>query len=738
VQHLIRYGISIVLAVALLGHAAGIAPLPFIDRLDGIFYDARLRLTAPGQADDRVVIVDIDERSLAEVGRWPWHRKHMADLVARLLDRYGARLVAMDMVFAEADEHVELHALEELARTTLKDDAAYRRAFGAMRSSLDYDRLFADTLRDRPVVLGYFLSNIEGAGSGALPRPVLPAGALAGGLAVVTQWRNFGGNLPQLQQAAAGSGHLNPMVDVDGVLRRVPLLAEHGGAYYESMALAVVRQLRDQPPVVPGFPDDGAAIEWLDLPSAAGSYRIPVDVNVAALVPYLGAERTFRYVSAVDVLKERLPAESLRGRILLVGTTAAGLKDLRVTPVGSAYPGVEVQASLIVGMLDGTLKQKPAYLVGADILQLVLAALLMMFLVPRLPPLRAALATLATLSILAWANMTLWSAGLVLPFAAALILVTALYTLDMSWGYFVESRDKRLMTKLFGQYVPPELVREMARNPANYSLAGRSAELTVMFADIQAFTKMAESLGPSDVTRLMNEYLDAMTAVIQRQRGTLDKYIGDAIMAFWGAPLPDPDHARLAVETALQMQAALVDLNRRFAQRGWQPLKVGIGINTGQMTVGDMGSAVRKAYTVMGDSVNIASRLEALTRHYGVDVIIGEDTRNKLDGFACRELDRVRVKGRQTPVAIYEPLGAAASLTPAQREELELWTRAHANFRDRRWDEAQAGIGALNARDPGCALYALYLERIDRFRSEPPTDDWQGVTTYASKDGRES
>jgi adenylate cyclase len=734
VLQLIRYGISTVLALALLGHAAGLQPIPLVERLDGIFYDARLRLTAPGKADDRVVIVDIDEPSLADIGRWPWNRKRMAELVDRLVDRHGVRLVAMDMVFAEPDEHIELDALALLAKTSLKGDAAYLKEFARLRGELDYDRRFAESMRDRQVFLGYFLSNVAAASSGVLPAPVLPGGALAEGIAEVTHWTQHSANLPQLQRAAAGSGFLNPMVDLDGVLRRVPLLAEYRGGYYESLALAVVRRLRDDPPIVAGFPAAGAAIEWLDLPSAQGSYRIPVDRNVAALVPYLGAERSFRYVSASDVLMGRLPVESLRDRIVLVGTTAAGLKDLRVTPVGSAYPGVEVQANLIVGLLDGTLKQKPAFLVGADVLQLLLAALVMIFLVPRLPPMRATLASLATLAILAWVNMSLWSANLVLPFAAALLLVTALYTLDMSWGYFVESRDKRLMTKLFGQYVPPELVREMARNPANYSLAGRSAELSVMFADIHAFTKMAESLGPADVTRLMNEYLNAMTAVIQRQRGTLDKYIGDAIMAFWGAPLEDPGHARHAVETALQMQAALVDLNRRFAQRGWQPLKVGIGINTGPMTVGDMGSTVRKAYTVMGDSVNIASRLESLTRHYGVDVIVGEDTRRQIDGIEFRELDRVRVKGRQAPVAIYEPLAAAAT----RIDDLSQWAEALDHFRARRWDEAQAGIGALSTRDPACALYALYLDRIARFRREPPADDWQGVTTFASKDGREA
>jgi adenylate cyclase len=736
VQQIVRYAASLAIAVVLLGHATSIATIPFLNRLDAIIYDSKLRLTAPHRADDHVVIVDIDERSLAQVGRWPWDRKRMAELLTRLFDHYRARLVAMDVVFAEPDEHSELQALQRLAQTSLKDDTAYRNALAELRPQLDYDGQFADAMRGRPVILGYFLSNIEGRPSGELPPPVLQRGALDEGPAIVTHWTNFGANLPRLQQAAAGAGHLNPMVDVDGVLRRVPLLAEYHGNYYESLALAVVRYLRHQAPVVPGFPGRGDAIEWLDLPGLDGSYRIPVDINVAALVPYVGPEGSFRYVSAVDVLQQRLPAGALRDCIVLIGTTAAGLKDLRVTPVGSAYPGVEVQANLIAGMLDGTLKRKPAFMLGADVLQLVLAALVMILLVPRLAPLRATLVSALTLLLLAAVNLWLWSsANLVLPFAAVLILVTSLYTLAMFYGYFVESRDKRLIARLFGQYVPPELVREMARNPAHYSLAGQSAELTVMFADIQGFTRMAEALTPRQVTQLMNEYLGAMTAVIQRRRGTLDKYIGDAIMAFWGAPVEDADHAGDAVATALQMQSALAELNRGLVERGWQPLKIGIGINTGQMTVGDMGSNVRKAYTVMGDAVNIASRLESLTRHYGVGIIVGDDTRRGAAGVAFREIDRVRVKGRQGTLAIHEPIAEAGGLTKAQSEELARWHQALAAYREQDWDTAQAGLEALSAQVPDCPLYRLFLARIAHFRTSPPDAGWEGVASFETKGG---
>jgi adenylate cyclase len=736
---IIRYAVSLALVLLLLGHAADLNRIAFVDRLDAILYDAKLRLTMPNQPDPRLVILDIDEKSLAEVGRWPWNRKRMAELVTQLFDRYGVGVVGMDVLFAEPDDSVDLAVLEELGRGPLKDDDAYREALNRIRPRLDYDALFAEAMRRRHVILGYFLSTAHaGRNSGELPEPVLRHDAFAAGSAEPTQWAGFSANLAQFQRAAAGAGHMEPMVDLDGVLRRVPLLAEYRGDYYESLALAVVREVRGRPPVVPGFPDgDGGggygSLEWLDLPAASGHLRIPVDRNAAALVPYLGYEGTFSYVSAVDVLKGRLDRDALRGRIVLLGTTTLGLRDSRATPVGSTYPGVEVQANLIVGMLDGALKHKPYYLLGADVLQLLFAAIVMIFLVPRLSPLRATLATLATAAVLAAINLGVWSHDLVLPLAAALLLVVALFTLDMSYGYFVEARDKRLIARLFGQYVPPELVREMARNPANYSLQGRSAELTVMFCDIHAFTKFSEALEPRQLTQLMNEYLGAMTTVIRSQRGTLDKYVGDAIMAFWGAPVDDPEHARHAVMTALGMQHALVELNRRFAERGLRPLRIGIGINTGQMTVGDMGSAVRKAYTVLGDAVNVGSRLENLTRHYGVGIIVGEDTRKRVDGIAFRELDRVRVKGRQTPISIFEPLGEAADLGDAQLRELALWTQALGHYRVREWDEAQRILETLSAQHADAALYSAFLARIAAFRTAPPGDAWDGVTTFETK-----
>ncbi|WIM05463.1 MAG: adenylate/guanylate cyclase domain-containing protein [Candidatus Nitricoxidivorans perseverans] len=740
-QHLVRYALGLAVLLLLLGHAAYFYQIGFINRLDAILYDARVRLTMPGGVDERVVIVDIDEKSLAEIGRWPWGRDRMATLVDKLFG-HGIALVGFDVVFAEPDGSSGLGTLEALAAKQLKDNEAFHAALGELRPRLDYDARFAEAIKGRPAILGYYLSNrAEGAGSGALPDPVLPAGTFQGRNIAFTHWTSYGANLPEFQKNAAGAGHFNPLVDFDGISRRVPMLAEHGGKYYESLSLAMVRALLGFPKVVPGYPEERffsskiyGDMEWLDLPTERGTLRIPVDENAATLIPYRGPQGSFPYIPAADVLANRVKPEQLKNRIALVGTTAPGLMDLRATPVAAAYPGVEIHANLIAGILDAAVKHRPSYMLGADVVQLLLAGAVMVFLLPLLSPLRASIVALLVLLFLLSVNFAFWHAGhMVLPLAGGLLMVGVLFGLNMSWGYFVESRAKRQFTDLFGQYVPPELVDEMAKNPESYSMEGRKAELTVLFSDIRGFTTISESLQPDRLAALMNEYLGAMTAVIRKRRGTLDKYIGDAIMAFWGAPVDDPDHALHAVVAALEMQEALRELNKDLVARGWPELHIGVGVNTGVMTVGDMGSPVRRAYTVLGDAVNLCSRLEGITKEYGVGVIVGEGTREKFGKrVVCRELDRVRVKGKEAPVAIFEPVGLEGKVARERMDELKLWNQAVRAYRARDWDQAEVALLNLSRMTP-CRLYDLYAERIARHRREPPAEGWDGVTSFDTK-----
>jgi adenylate cyclase len=741
-QHLVRYALGLLLLLLLLGHAAKRYELAFIDRLDAIIYDTKVRLTMPQGVDDRVVILDIDEKSLAEVGRWPWARDKLATLVEKLFDRYGVALIAFDVVFAEPDDSAGLRSLEALGRRQLKDNAAFQVALKELRPQLDHDARFAEAIKGRPVVLGYyFSSNSDGPGSGALPAAALPAGSFQGRPVAATRWSTYGANLPEFQQSAAGAGHFNPVVDLDGISRRVPMLAEYNGQYYEALSLAVVRTLLGSPRIAPGYPQEGlfanrsyAGLEWLDLPGGQGTVRVPVDEVLATSIPYHGYKGSFPYLSIADVLADRISPEQLQNRIVLVGTTAPGLMDLRATPVGATYPGVEIHANLIAGMLDGTIKQKPAYVLGADVVFLVITGGVMVLLLPLLPPFRAAVVSLGVLLFLITVNLAFWQFGhTVLPLASGLILVLVLFAFNMSWGYFVESRSKRQFTDLFGRYVPPELVDEMARDPERYSMEGRRAELTVLFSDIRGFTTLAEDMPPDQLAALMNEYLGAMTEVVRRQRGTLDKYIGDAIMAFWGAPVAEPRHAAKAVRCALEMQAALPELNRRLVAKGWPALSIGVGINTGVMTVGDMGSPVRMAYTVMGDAVNLASRLEGITRRYDVGIIVGESTREALKGqFVFRELDRARVRGKEEPVAIYEPVAADGEITGDRQEELRLWHQALRYYRACDWDQAELALMNLSRLAP-CPLYTLYTERIAHYRANPPDPAWGGVWNFQSK-----
>ena len=725
------------------GHAARFYNVGLITQLDNIIYDARMRLTMPKTVDPRVVVLDIDEKSLQQVGRWPWPRDVMARLVDKLFDQYGVTLVGFDVVFAEADYSSGIRALDELAQNQLKQVPQFQDLYARMRPGLDNDGLFAQAIKGRPVVLGYYFSSDSDARrTGAIPAPVLPKGTFSGRNIAFTSWLGYGGNLPQFQNNAAAAGHFNPIVDFDGVVRRVPMLVELDGAYYESLSLAMVRTLialKDGgklPKVQPGYAPDSmlnkgyAGLEWLQV----GSLRIPVDDTASALIPFRGGKFSFPYVSIADVLFDRVKPDVLKGKIALVGTTAPGLLDMRSTPVDSVFPGVEIHANLIAGMLDHAIKQKPPYMLGAEVVLLVLGGVVLAVLIPMLSALWATGVTLLAAALISSLDVALWTqANMVLPLASALLMIVMLYMMNMAYGYFVESRSKRQFTELFGQYVPPELVDKMAHDPEKYSMEGKEEVLTVLFSDVRGFTTISESLGAKDLSAYINDYLTSMSLVIRGNRGTLDKYIGDAIMAFWGAPVEDQAHARNGVLTALQMQQRAVTLNQEFRAKGWPEFHIGIGVNSGRMRVGDMGSKLRKAYTVMGDPVNLGSRLEGITKQYGVGILVGEETRKAVKEIVFREVDRVRVKGKDEAVAIFEPIGPEGEVDKSVHEELRLWNQCLRHYRSRDWDQAEVALLNLQRMRPECQLYQVYVERIGQYRREPPEAGWDGVMKFAAK-----
>jgi adenylate cyclase len=640
------------------GHALHWWPMEGLQRLEGWLYDHKVRLFAPGTPDPRIVIVDIDEPSLARLGRWPWGRDKLAEVVDTLFERHGVALVGLDLILAEPDRSTGLPALEALARQPGLDQEALRRAVGTLRPRLDNDARFATSLSKHPVVLGFHLSQVEGAArNGVLPAPLVRMAEVQGRATLVARWNGWGANLESFQSVAAGAGQLNAQVDRDGTTRRAQLLAEVDGDLYGNFALNLARMLLGSQAVQLRF-DDAGQVRAVEVVSAQGNLRVPVDPYGNVLLPFRGPRGMFPTVSVMDVLSSR-PLPALKGKVVIVGTTAPGLLDQRSTPVGEAYAGVEAHANLLSGLLDDSLRYEPHSATALELMQLLLAGLLVIFLVPRLRAGWGATLALAlwlgalAFNLVAW---RVWQASL--PVASLALAVPMLFGLHLFFSQFVESRSRQRLEKLFGQYVPPELVDQMSRDPANYGMTGRSEQLTVLFADVRGFTAISERLPPAELAELMNEYFSAMTDVIRGHRGTLDKYVGDALMAFWGAPVADAQHAQHAVQAALDMQAALPALNARFAARGWPALHVGIGVNSGPMVVGDLGSRHRRAYTVLGDAVNLGARLQELCALYSVPVIMGEATLAFYPDCPCREIDHVRVRGRSAEVTLYQPLAA--------------------------------------------------------------------------------
>ena len=748
-QHIVRISLGIAVLLVFLGHAADLFNIRFIGQLDAIIYDARLKLTMPKTLDERIVILDIDEKSLGKLGRWPWNRDKMAKLMNKLMgdgkDDYGVAMIGFDVVFAEPDTSSGIATLERLAKDDLQAVPEFQAKLQQLRPALDFDDQFAKSMAGRAVVLGYYLSSEDNAEkSGALPPPVFPKDHFKGRTIEWYRWNGHGGNLAPFQKSALSAGIFNPILDLDGVVRRVPLLSEYNGVYYEALSLAMFRAMLGSVNIEPGYPPDRflsakySGMEWLELKAGNRTFRVPVDKNVGALVPYRGYGNTtgnsFRYISLGDVWEGKVPKDALKGKVAIWGTTAPGLLDLRSTPVGEAYPGVEIHANLLSGMMSQSFKEKPAYVVGAEVVLLLIGGIVLAMLMPFLSPLRATIVAVVAMLLVMGLNYFVYTqADIVIPLAASLLMTAALFTLNMAYGYFIESRSKRQFADLFGQYVPPELVDEMARDPEKYSMEPKEAELTILFSDVRGFTTISESLSAGDLSLYINEFLTTMSAIISKHRGTLDKYIGDCIMSFWGAPVPDPEHARQGILSALEMQIACVGLRQKFIAKGWPDLKIGIGLNSGNVRVGDMGSKVRKAYTVMGDAVNLASRLEGRTKEYGIGVMVGENTERIVKDVLYRELDRIRVKGKNEPVTIFEPLCLEAEADKKLKDEIKLWRDTLKAYRQQQWDQVEVGLLNLQRINPECYLYEMYAKRVAQYRKNPPGPNWDGVTTFDEK-----
>lgn len=696
-------------------------------------------VTVPGE---ETVIVAIDEKSLSELGRWPWRRTVMADLIERL-DEYGVKAIGFDIVFAEPDEHGSIDALEAVAREIQDmglDDHRVVQILEKRIEAADTDTVLARAIEHAmKVTLGYFFYTSEHEAA-HLSAEAVQAGAenLMGSQYQAVRYtanprHSFmieafaaATNITILSEVAETSGFFNALPDADGTNRWSPLAISYDDAVYPSLALATLMVYRDWPLLAMIISEAG--VDRIVFHETV----IPVDSAGRMLINYRGPGGTFPHYSISDILAGRLDPELFRDRIVLVGATATGIYDLRVTPFSAVYPGVEIHATVIDNILHEDFLKRPDWTFMADLLAVLLLGL---FMVPVLSRMKALYGFIfAALLAAAWivfnfqlfARHSLWL-NMVYP----VVTIMLVYVGVTLYRYISEEREKKKIRGAFQYYLTPSVIEEMLKDPDKLKLGGDKKDLTVLFSDIRGFTSISERLSPEELVHLLNEYLTAMTDKVFQHEGLLDKYMGDAIMAVYGAPLEQPDHALRACSTALDMMKEMKALQEKWTAEGKPPMDVGIGINSGDMVVGNMGSDMRFDYTVMGDSVNLGARLEGINKEYGTNIVISEFTCEKIQGeMLCRELDAVQVKGKERPVRIYELIGR---LGDGDYDFLPVFEEGLALYRQCLWDEAIAAFRRVLDMKPGDYPAQMYIKRCETLREDPPGEGWDCVFRMTTK-----
>lgn len=696
----------------------------------------------PRAQTDSLVIVDIDELSMGRdnLGQWPWPRHIVARMVDSLRDM-GARAIVFDMVFAENDRTSPQMFLKTLPDENMTDE---------LRSSLssleDHDAALAESFSAAGNVVAGFIwtSNPEATRRKPVLSKPIPLTREAAHLKdTVPQMAGVTTTIPELAEAAAGNGCFGVSTEIDGLIRQVPLLFGMEGALYPSLALEAVRVAQDPRLLTKVRGLRGDELGLLDPPllMQVGEYEIPFDDDGKFFV-YFSKQRPEKYIPAWKVLEGAVERTAIDGKIVLVGTSAEGLKDIRSTPLDLFVPGVEVHANVIEQILTGQYLKRPMILHGVEIVFMVAIGLMIILMAPFIGAVILAGLTMVLVCGIGYASWHIFlHHGLLLDPVYPSLSILALFVLAALLAYIRTEAEKRQVRDAFSHYISPDFMRELTADPDKLKLGGEVRELTVMFTDIRGFTGISERLSPEALIQLMNDFLTPMSALVMENRGTIDKYMGDAMMAFWNAPLDDAHHARHACVSALKMDAALAPINERLrAQAGEGPalvLAAGIGINTGLASVGNMGSKQRFAYSALGDTVNLASRLEGQTKAYGVSIMIGEETARQVPEMALLELDLLRVKGKSAPVRVYTLVGDAEL---ADTDAFRAWQADHARmvaaYRAMDWDAAQRLIELCRRLSAGqmMAYYDIFYSRIALLKkNRPDHNDWDGVFLATDK-----
>ncbi|WP_419796651.1 MAG: CHASE2 domain-containing protein [Terasakiella sp.] len=680
-----------------------------------------------------VTIVDLDEESLATVGQWPWPRTIIADMVANLF-RMGAGVVAFDIAFPEPDRL----SPNMIADNVSGLDPTIEETIRQLPSN---DAYFANIIKQTRVVLGQagFDRKIE---DQVHRPPVKKSIAFRGEKphAFVPSLPSLVRNIPEIEEVAAGHGFFSLFPEPDGVVRRVPTLFQYENEIYTGLAVEMLRVATGRRTILVTSNELG-----VEKVAIAKGLILPTDKK-GRVWPHFSKRDKEKYVSARDVLSGVVDPALVRGKLIIVGTSAVGLLDIRSTPVEETLPGVEVHANVIEAVVDNAFLSRPPNMDGAEFLLTLFAGLVMILLVPMIG---AKWTLILFLFIAGGSGASSWylfsEKKLLFDAGFAMLSTLGIYIQLTYMGYAAEEAQKKQVRSAFSHYMSPALVERLAEDPGQLKLGGENREMTLLFCDVRGFTSISELFDAEGLTKLINKFLTPLTNVILQRQGTIDKYMGDCIMAFWNAPLDDPNHQRNGCLSALEMIDSLVAVNERLEKEAEEegrphiPLKIGIGLNTGTCCVGNMGSDQRFDYSVLGDSVNLASRLEGQSKTYGVTIVIGENTYVNVQDLACIELDLIKVKGKTEAVRIYSVLGDDKI---AQTPEFIAYAKHHAtllkDYRLQNWEKVRQDIKTANEMIDklGMAhhgLYDLYQERMIAYETEPPGPDWDGVFVATTK-----
>jgi adenylate cyclase len=697
----------------------------------------------PRPQTDNVVIVDLDEASLRDdrLGQWPWPRTTVATLVDNLKEM-GASAIVFDMVFAEEDRTSPAVLLKRLPEDSLTPEISDK-----LSKLPDHDYVLADAFaRAGNVVTGFVWSTTSEATrhNPHLSRPIIFGKGTQPLQVQVPSMRGVTTNLNILEKTAAGNGSFGVSAEIDGIIRQVPMFFRQNGPdgelinVYPSLAIEALRVSQDPRLAhkIRVLKDEEITPFAPDMLLNIGKYTIPMGADGKFYV-HFSKSRADQYIPAWTVVDKSADPIKIKDKIVLIGTSAEGLKDIRSTPLDLFIPGVELHLNIIEQIQQGRFLLRPALMQGAELLFTLGVGMLVIVIAPFVNAVLLSLITLSMMAGLAFVSLHAFNAeGLLIDPVYPALTIFAISVVAALMSYMRAEMERRAVKQAFGLYISPDYMKELADNPDQLRLGGELRDITTMFTDIRGFTSISEQLKPDELIHLMNDFLTPMSDLVMANRGTIDKYMGDAMMAFWNAPLLDPNHARNACIAALSMNKALEPINARLVIKGGElgkvpiQLKAGIGINSGPGAVGNMGSKQRFAYSVLGDAVNLASRLESQTKAYGVDILLGENTYQEITDFAALELDLIRVKGKQVPVRIYTLLGGHED---AKQSEFHILKLAHdemlALYRSRDFTQASDRLNDCLSHAPASihGYYAMMKLRMNELQKTPPESSWDGV-----------